>query len=166
MGYDLLEVPKGYETDLALVIAPYFDPKFARRLVEKLLPNRVRFIVDDGARPEDVGLLVKACARNTDVKVALGAARGIVHLKGFYFEFVKSEGRQRRIRRFLFGSANATEAAFSGNINAELLAEIDLSAGNDSKLLGYLKSLLDAVDSQEDERIEVAGYRRQDLEET
>ncbi len=29
MGFDLLRVPAGYKTDLALIIAPYFDPKFA-----------------------------------------------------------------------------------------------------------------------------------------
>jgi len=148
MNFDLLEVPAGYKTDLALVIAPYFDIEFAKRMIKNLSPKRVRFVVDDGARDEDVAALKKSC-KKTDVIVAMGAARGIVHLKGFYFEFVKSRGRMRRKRRFLFGSANATKAAFNGDINAELLAEVGLSLENDGELLEYLGSILNAVENDE-----------------
>jgi hypothetical protein len=157
VGFELLEVPEGYETDLALVIAPYFDPRFAKRLIKELSPNRVRFVVDDGARPEDIDQLLKACGK-TDVKVALAGAAGIVHIKGFYFEFVKAEGRQRRKRRFLFGSANATEAAFSGKINAELIADVDLTAGNDAELLVYLEAVRDAIDGEGGGRIKAASF--------
>ncbi len=155
MCFALFQVPDGYRTDLALVIAPYFDPRFARRLIRRMAPECVRFVVDDGARAEDVKVLKLACG-GTDVRVALGATRGIVHLKGFYFEFVRTEGPQRRIRRFLFGSANATVAAFHGNINAELLAEVDLTLGGDSELLGYLNALCEAIDSGQSSRIEAA----------
>lgn len=157
MGFDLLEVPEGYETDLALVIAPYFDPRFAKRLIKELSPNCIRFVLDDGARPEDLDQLLKACGK-TDAKVALAGAAGIVHLKGFYFEFVKVEGRKQRKRRFLFGSANATEAAFSGKINAELIADVDLSKGNDAELLGYLEAVRDAIDGGGRERIKAASF--------
>ena len=152
MHYNLLEVPEGYETDLALVIAPYFDPRFAKRLVETLSPNRVRFVLDDGARWKDIKSLEAACV-GTDVKVALGSAQGIVHLKGFYFEFLNSTGNGPRKHRFLFGSTNATEAAFGGNGNAELIAATDLSAAHDSKLLTYLAKLVDAVEKDRKMRI-------------
>ena len=157
MSFELFEVPEGYETDLALIIVPYFDPKFAKRLIKLLSPNRVRFILDDGARPEELDKLKEMCGQ-TDVKIALGSARGIVHLKGFYFEFVKLEGKQRRMRRFLFGSANATVAAFSGKINAELIAEVDLSAGNDRELLKYLQNLVNTVESDGHERIKAESF--------
>lgn len=157
MSFDLFEVPEGYETDLALVIAPYFDPKFAKHLIKRLSPERIRFVIDDGARSEDVAALEKAC-KGTDVKVALGATRGIVHMKGFYFEFVRSQGRRQRRRRFLFGSANATVAAFSGNINAELFADVDLTLGDDGELLGYLDNILYAINSEDDSNIESAAF--------
>jgi len=158
MCYDLLEVPEGYETDLALVIAPYFDPRFAKRLVKRLSPNRARFVLDDGARRDDIQALEAACV-GTDVKVALGSARGIVHLKGFYFEFVKVKGEGPRKHRFLFGSANATEAAFRGNGNAELIAAANLSAAHDNELLMYLQALVDAVEGDSNKDIPTVSFK-------
>ncbi|HLO75356.1 MAG TPA: hypothetical protein VK196_02730 [Magnetospirillum sp.] len=149
MSFDLLDVPEGYETDLALVIAPYFDLAFAKRLVEEMAPNRVRFVIDDGARAEDIDALLKGCG-GANVKVGLAAATGIAHLKGFYFEYVRSEGVQRRKRRFLFGSANATNAAFCGSVNAELIADVDLTAGGDADLLDYLQAVVAAVEGEGD----------------
>src|SRR3712207_1925096 len=111
MGYHLLEVPNGYKTELALIIAPYFDLAFTKQLVRRLKPRKIRFVVDDGARAEDVLQLSKSF-RNIDVKVALGAATGIVHVKAFFIDFVKITGRRQRRRYFIFGSANATEAGF------------------------------------------------------
>lgn len=147
MGYDLFNVPDGYGTDLALVIAPYFDDRFAQQLIKKMNPSRLRFLLDDGASNEEVHSLYNKCGAR-DVKIALGAVPGIVHFKGFYLEFVKASGRARRKRRFIFGSANATEAAFGGRLNAELIACVDLSAGQDQELLDYLTDVLKAVDSQ------------------
>ena len=137
MGYDLLNVPDGYKTELALIIAPYFDLQFAEKLIKKMKPRRLRFLLDDGASKEDVFGLREKCGAKK-VKIALGAAVGIVHIKGFYLEFVKSSGRARRKRQFIFGSANATEAAFGEQMNAELIAYVDLSAGRDQELLVYL----------------------------
>ncbi|MCX7113434.1 MAG: hypothetical protein NTX45_25695 [Proteobacteria bacterium] len=150
MFYDLLEVPDGYETELVLVIAPYFDPKFIKELVKKLAPNQIRLIIDDGVRQEDVDNINKACGKKADVKIGLASAKGLVHIKMFYLEFAKSEGRRQRKRRFLFGSANATEAAFGENRNSELLAEVDLSAGQDSDVLDYINSTLATLEGKQD----------------
>jgi hypothetical protein len=38
--YDLFEIPSGYETDLVLLVAPYFDPKFIKTRVKKLSPEK------------------------------------------------------------------------------------------------------------------------------
>ena len=46
------------------------------------------------------------------------------------------------------GSANATEAAFGEQMNAELIAYVDLSAGRDQKLLDYLMAVLKAVENE------------------
>lgn len=147
MGYDLLNVPDGYKTDLALIIAPYFDLQFAEQLIKTMKPRRLRFLLDDGASKDDVHRLREKCGTRK-VKIALGGAAGIVHIKGFYLEFVKSSGRARRKRRFIFGSANATEAAFGEQMNAELIAYVDLSAGQDQELLDYLMAVLEAVENE------------------
>ncbi len=146
-GYDLLEVPDGYRADVVLLIAPYFDAKFVKTLVKKLTPSKIRFVIDDGVRGGEIEQLISACNGTPDVKVTLGVASGLVHLKGYYIEFVKIDGRGRRKRRFLYGSPNATDAAFHGRRNAELIAGVDLSAGEDSKFLNYLSRLIDAVEN-------------------
>lgn len=147
VSYRLFDIPRGYRTDFVLIIAPYFDPIFITQLIDRLAPSRIRLLVDDGARAEDLLAIRKCCGRKTDLKIALGAARGLVHLKGFYIEFVKAEGRERRMRRFFYGSTNATDAAFRGSQNAELLAAVDLMAGEDTTLISHLNGLVSAVES-------------------
>ena len=88
MSFDLLEVPDGYRTSMVLLVAPYFNSKFIKTLVKKLSPEKIRLVIDDGVRAEDIKQLIKA-ASGTDVKIALGAAAGLVHIKGYYAEFVK-----------------------------------------------------------------------------
>ncbi len=82
MGYDLLNVPDGYKTDLVLIIAPYFDLQFAEQLIKTMRPRKLRFLLDDGASKEDVHRLREKCGTRK-VKIALGAAAGIVHIKSF-----------------------------------------------------------------------------------
>lgn len=146
MSYDLLEVPDGYRTDVVLLLAPYFDPKFIKMIVKKLAPGKIRLVIDDGVRAEDIQQLIKAAGGTDNVKVALAAAAGLVHIKGYYAEFVQSEGRNRRRRRFFYGSANATDAAFNGRRNAELIASVDLSAGEDRDFLDYLAHIIKSVE--------------------
>jgi hypothetical protein len=100
--YDLFEIPSGYETDLVLLVAPYFDPKFIKTLVKKLSPEKHRLIVDDCVRAEELKKLIKATSGAAYVQFALGRAAGLVHIKGYYVEFIKSDGRSRRKRRFFY----------------------------------------------------------------
>ena len=145
--YDLFEVPDGYETDLVLLVAPYFDPKFIKMLAKKLSPEKLRIVVDDSVRFEEIKQLTKASSGIADVRIALGRAAGLVHMKGYYVEFVRSDGRSRRRRRFFYGSANAADAAFDGRWNAELIASVDLFAGEDGEFLEYLSQLVVAVEN-------------------
>ncbi len=147
MSYDLLEVPHGYRTDVVLLLAPYFDPKFITILVKKLAPGRICLVIDDGVRAEEIQQLIKAAGGTDNIKIALAAAAGLVHIKGYYAEFVKSDGRNRRRRRFFYGSANATDAAFNGRRNAELIASVDLSAGEDHEFLEYLLHIMESVEN-------------------
>ena len=147
VSYELWEVPDGYRTDSVLFLAPYFDSKFIETLVKKLAPEKIRLVIDDGVRAENIQQLIKAAGGPANVKIALAAAPGLVHIKCYYAEFVKADGRSRRRRRFFYGSANATDAAFHGHRNAEVIASVDLSAGKDSDILDYLTHLIRAVDT-------------------
>ncbi len=146
MSYDLLEVPDGYRTDVVLLLAPYFDQKFIKMIVKKLAPGKIRLVIDDGVREEDIQQLIKAAGGRDKVKVALAEAAGLVHIKGYYAEFVKTDGRNRRRRRFFYGSANATDAAFNGRRNAELIASVDLLSGEDRDFLDYLAHIIKSVE--------------------
>ena len=157
--YDLFEVPDGYETDLVLLIAPYFDPKFIKMLAKKLSPEKLRIVVDDSVRFEEIKQLTKASSGIADVRIALGRAAGLVHMKGYYVEFVRSDGRSRRRRRFFYGSANATDAAFDGRWNAELIASVDLFAGEDGEFLEYLSQLVAAVENGSGDILDLRSVR-------
>ncbi|WP_172122506.1 hypothetical protein [Devosia sp. 919] len=146
MSYDLFKVPDGYETDLALVVAPYFDKRFAKKIAKQLQANRLRYLLDESARDEEVSSLITAF-QSKDFKICLCRAAGIAHLKLFYLEFVKSAGNRTRKRRLIFGSGNATEAAFGGKRNAELFANVDLGAAGDKPLLSYIREVLGAIEA-------------------
>jgi hypothetical protein len=158
MAYNLPKLPPGYRADCALIVAPYFDLWFASRIVERLKPRRIRFVVDDGAHDEDIRKLIESC-RDGDVRVALGRAGGIVHLKLYFIEFLKTKGGGIRKRLFIFGSANATEAAFGGAVNAELIAEAELSSKGDAEVIRYLTSISNAVENARGGLIQVVTTR-------
>jgi hypothetical protein len=149
MSFELFEVPEGFRTNLALVIAPYVDPKFMRKVVQELMPERLCLVVDEGVRREDLEKIGSVCHRHgAELEVRLGRANGLVHMKAFYFEFVREEPPKNRKRRLLFGSANATNAGFSGKQNAELIADVNLAIGDDSELARYFEAILSAFDSE------------------
>ncbi|WP_440092460.1 hypothetical protein ACTACL_24090 [Pseudomonas syringae] len=146
MSFDLLSVPKGYRTEVALVIAPYVDPKFMGTLVAQMKPNRLCLLVDDSIRPEDLQAIHGQRRRRVELEVRLARASGVMHMKAFYFEFVKEGTSNRRKRRLLFGSANATDAAFHGRRNAELIAQADLAINADSEIADYFSAILATFD--------------------
>lgn len=146
MSFELLGVPDGFHTDRALVIAPYVDPKFMKELVKRMKPRRLCLLVDDGVRLEDLDKIRRSCRQHVDLEVRLGRAVALVHMKAFYFEFVRETPRRRR-RQLLFGSANATAAAFDGNRNAELIADTELAIGDDAELANYFEEVLSAFDT-------------------
>jgi hypothetical protein len=149
MSYDLISVPEGYRTDLVLIVAPYIDIKFTENVIARLKPKRTRIIVDDGTRIQDLTRILECFRPRSDVQIALGAAAGLVHMKLYYFEFVRAEGQQRRKRRMIFGSANATNAGFSGAINSELIADLELSPDRDAHTMSYINLLVSAIESKD-----------------
>lgn len=156
MSFDLLSVPEGYHLDLALVIAPYVDVTFMDTLVKRMNPRRLCLLVDDGIRPEDLQGFHKARRKSVKLEVRLGRAAGLMHMKAFYFEFIREEAPKRRKRRLLFGSANATNAAFLGSRNAELIADLDLAIQHDADIADYFSRILATFDTESTTAIEGA----------
>ena len=159
MSFDLLTVPEGYRTEVALVVAPYVDPNFMGTLVKQMKPNRLCLLVDDGIRPEDLQAIHGQRRRQVELEVRLARAPGLMHMKAFYFEFVHEGASNRRKRRLLFGSANATDAAFHGRRNAELIAQVDLAISADSEIADYFAAILatfDVPDTHVVEYVELA----------
>jgi hypothetical protein len=146
MSFDLLFVPEGYRTDVALLIAPYVDPKFMDTLVKQMKPRRLCLLVDDGIRLEDLQTIYSQRGRQVELEIRLARAPGLMHMKAFYFEFVRVGTPKRRKRRLLFGSANATDAAFHGGRNAELIADVELAISEDSETAAYFSSIVAAFD--------------------
>ncbi len=155
MSFELLSVPDRYSTDVALIVAPYVDVKFMNQVVERMKPRRLCLLVDDGIRKEDLVELQASCGKSVRLEIRLGRAKGLVHMKAFFFEFVLDGRRRRRKRRLLLGSANATAAAFSGNTNAELVADVELSISHDPELASYFLGILDTFDAQGEAEVAV-----------
>ncbi|MBS0352471.1 MAG: hypothetical protein JSR83_01025 [Proteobacteria bacterium] len=154
MSFDLFEVPDGFETTVALVVAPYIDPNFMKKLVKQLKPKRLCLLVDDGVRQEDLDAVKAACRRNVKLEVRLGRASGLVHMKAYYLEYTREEAPRTRRRQLLFGSANATTAGFSGARNAELIANVRLAIGEDSELADYFEQILATFDTNDSVEID------------
>ncbi|CAN7549751.1 hypothetical protein LJR277_003778 [Pseudomonas sp. LjRoot277] len=147
MSFELLWIPEGFKTDLALVIAPYVESKFMVNLIKQMQPNRLCLLVDDGIRAEDLQRIRKDCGRGVKLEIRLARAAGLMHMKAFYFEFVREEAPKRRKRRLLFGSANATNSAFHGGRNAELIADVDLAIREDANVADYFSSILETFNN-------------------
>ncbi|WP_157726452.1 phospholipase D-like domain-containing protein [Imhoffiella purpurea] len=149
------------------VISPYFDIEFAKNMIKKINPEEVIYVVDDGSDRKDLDKLKRLLEYNcVESYIALGSAPGIVHLKVFY---IISKNKRNRIKSFfsrysaprkrsdmitarflMLGSANATDAAFGGKRNAELMVSIDLNekderGNNDQDLIDFLELLKSKV---------------------
>jgi hypothetical protein len=143
----LLSVPPGHETESALIIAPYFDPWFGRELAERLKPGRIRFVVDDGARYEDIEALEAELrgAGVADLKILVAQANSLMHMKAYYFQYRDRAGSIAQ-RHLHFGSANATKAGYSGYGNAELIATTHLLPAEHGNIIRYFDTVLEAAD--------------------
>ncbi|WP_262030720.1 hypothetical protein [Microvirga sp. Mcv34] len=144
----LLSVPTGYQTESALIIAPYFDPWFGRQVAERLQPQRLRFVVDDGARYEDIEALEQEVrdAGVRDLRILVAQANSLMHMKAYYFQFRNQDGIVDQ-RHLQFGSANATKAGYSDSGNAELIAATRLLPSEHADIINYFDSVLEAADT-------------------
>ena len=140
--YDLLARPD-WKARSVLIVTPYVEVQFFKRLVGDLRPDVLTVVVDDGCRPEDISMVKASASERTAVQVALGGAPGLVHAKVFYIEWETPGGQ--RAHSLIYGSGNATRQAFHGGINAELMCKARITASNHKPVLDWVRGVRDAV---------------------
>lgn len=154
--YDLLARPD-WKARSVLIVTPYVEGEFFRRLVKDLKPGLLTVVVDDGCRPEDVAMIRALRSKGCDVRVALGGATGLVHAKVFHIEWETSGGRSAH--SLVYGSGNATRQAFHGGINAELMCKARLTAANHRPVLDWARAVRDAVSAAAEGDVTVEAAR-------
>lgn len=150
-SYDLFARKAGRKAETVLVVTPYVEQGFFKRLIADLKPKRLHVVIDDGCRREDIQM-IKDCVAASKRKVVLtcvpGSAPGLVHLKLFYI--VWSTEAKRTARTLVFGSANATRQGFGGRVNAELIASCRLTKTRHSHIIDWCEGVLTATSSGEE----------------
>lgn len=136
--YDLLARP-GWRANSILIVSPYVEKTFFERIIKDLKPAKLAVVIDDGCRAEDLDMVQRLTRKGTQVKAALGGAKGLVHAKIFHVEWRTSGGA--RAHTFVYGSGNATRQAFDGDFNSELMCKARLTAANHAPLLRWLEEV-------------------------
>ncbi len=154
--YDLLARPD-WKARSVLIVTPYVEGEFFRRLVQDLKPGLLTVVVDDGCRPDDVTMIQALRSKGRDVQVALGGATGLVHAKVFHVEWETSGGRTAHT--LVYGSGNATRQAFDGGINAELMCKARLTAASHGPVLDWARAVREAVTAAAEGSVTVEAAR-------
>jgi hypothetical protein len=140
--YDLLARPD-WTAKSVLIVSPYVERKFFKRIVQELRPATLAVVIDDGCRPEDLTMILALARQRTRICVALGSARGLVHAKIFHIEWLTPGGQCRHT--FVYGSGNATRQAFNSNINSEVMCKVGLTAANHAPILDWAAHVFTAA---------------------
>src|SRR5208282_3728820 len=148
--YDLLARPD-WTAKSVLIVSPYVERKFFKRIVRELRPATLAVVIDDGCRPEDVTMILALARQRTQICVALGSARGLVHAKIFHVEWLTPGGQCRHT--FVYGSGNATRQAFDGNINSEVMCKVRLTAANHAPILDWAERVSTAASTGAPNRV-------------
>lgn len=140
--YDLIARPD-WKARSVLVVSPYVEEKFFGYIVEKIKPKNLTVVIDDGCRAEDVDMIRALARRGTKVHVVLGGASGLVHAKLFHIEWLTTG--KKTSHTLIYGSGNATRQAFNGNINAEIMCKVKITATNNADVLHWLMQIREAA---------------------
>ena len=136
--YDLLARPEWTALSV-LIVSPYVENTFFRRVIHDLSPQRLIVVIDDGCRSDDIAMVRQLRRRRTSVTVVLAGAVGLVHAKVFHIEWSTTGGN--RAHTLIYGSGNATRQAFAGDYNEELMCKARLTAINHSPILAWIRAV-------------------------
>ncbi len=144
--YDWLENGQGRQAKSILIVSPYVEASFFTEVVKRLNVKQLIIVIDDGCRRADVEMLQKLSESGAKITVALASAPGLAHLKVFHTEWVTAKGLKHT---FIYGSGNATDQAFAGDVNAELMCKADINARDHPNILAWLTDVRKAADDPE-----------------
>ncbi len=120
-------VPKSIDIDRIVILSPFVKESFVKKLMEYYQPNNVLVICDKVNELESDNI-----SQLENVEVKLSECKGIVHSKLFLFK-----SSEKNI--FLWGSCNATDAAFGQN--TETYAWVKFPSSERKELLDYFNQL-------------------------
>ncbi len=112
-------------------------------------------VVDDGCRSDDIHMIRNLAQNGIDVTVVLGSAPGLVHAKIFHIKWATPGGN--RAHTLVYGSGNATNQAFAGNFNEELMCSARLTATNHQSILDWMQEVRSAAMNINDESSVIAS---------
>lgn len=136
--YDLL-ARENWKATSVLIVSPYVESQFFKRVIKDIRPEELTVILDDGCRPEDVTMIESLRGRGRRVCAAIAGTRGLVHAKIFYVEWLTPGGQ--RAHTLVYGSGNATRQAFDGDFNSELMCKTILRAEKHKEVLKWIDSV-------------------------
>ena len=140
--HDLLGRP-GWTALSVLVITPYVGRAFFERLLADLRPARLSAVVDGNCRPGDMDMIRSLGSDGTVVEAALGRVRGLVHAKVYHVAWLTPGGT--RAHTLVYGSGNATRAAFGCGGNAEMMCRARLVARRHAAAIRWAEGVRTAV---------------------
>lgn len=123
------------------VVGPYPSMAFLKALDGALHPRQLILVVDSGWRATEVEKICKHFRSRVTVRYA--SCTGLVHAKLYFVEWRNAEST-RTSRHLLWGSANASRAAFDSNRNAEALSCMPVArTGEGQALSSYFEQMLE-----------------------
>jgi hypothetical protein len=154
--YNLLAQPN-WKALSVLIVSPYVERIFFERIVKDLKPATLIVIMDDGCRSSEVTMVQDLARIGTKVTVVLASAPGLVHAKIFHIEWLTAGGN--RAHTLVYGSGNATNQAFAGDLNEELMCKARLTATNHWSVLDWMKQVRRVASNPIRENAAVPGIR-------
>jgi hypothetical protein len=140
--YDLL-LRQDWTAESILIVSPYVEVRFFKKIIDDLTPATLIVVVDDGCRSDDIVMIKNLAQKGTEVSIVLGSAPGLVHAKIFHIEWATSGGN--RAHSLVYGSGNATHQAFAGCINEELMCSVRLTVANHKPILDWMQEVRSAA---------------------
>jgi hypothetical protein len=127
-----------------VVVTAYSDDRFLPALVNSLKPQKVYVVLEESTPSATVDAIRIGIGKRLS-RLALGAAPRLMHAKLYFLTWSKPDGTGK-IHRLHFGSANASEVAFTqAGGNAEVFAWCRVLAKTHAPVLGWFRAIMNGA---------------------